>query len=109
MKITKNIVYQRTVVNKNKHHGIGERHSYHGWGRATQGPTEEVMFDQSPEGGEAGSHPCMYLGNIVFQTETATNEQPRGKKNYKEVLRPMGKLVGDKIRGMVAAVADNFK
>lgn len=38
----------------------------------TQGPTEKVIFDQSSEAGEAGSHTHIWR-NIVFQTEASTN------------------------------------
>ena len=42
-------------MEKNKCNGVGARHAHDGQGRITQGPTEKVMFDQSSEGGEAGS------------------------------------------------------
>jgi len=59
-------------VEKNKCNGVGARHAHDGQGRITQGPTEKVMFDQSSEGGEAGSHTHIWR-NVVFQTEATTN------------------------------------
>lgn len=60
IKITKNKVYQISAVKKNKcQKGVGREacdFKYGGQERATQGPTEEAMFEPSPEGSEAVSH-----------------------------------------------------